>query len=71
MFLNHIPFNFFSGQNGLFVRFSSWYIRFEKHKALKRELAKELMPVAWHRWPDWCVSEDEKKEIDQIFIKEL
>ena len=29
------------------------------------------MPVAWHpkRWWDWCVSEDEKKEI--MFIEEL
>ena len=31
------------------------------------------MPVAWHsnRWWDWCVSEDQKKEIDPMFIKEL
>ena len=31
------------------------------------------MPVAWHpsRWWDWCVSEDEKKEIDPMFIEEL
>ena len=31
------------------------------------------MPVAWHpdKWWDWCISEDEKKEIDPIFIKEL
>ena len=31
------------------------------------------MPVAWHpdRWWDWCISEDEKKEIDPIFIKEF
>ena len=31
------------------------------------------MPVAWHpnRWRDWCVSEDEKKEIDPVFIEEL
>ena len=31
------------------------------------------MPVAWHPngWWDWCVSEDEKKEIDPIFIEEL
>ena len=29
------------------------------------------MPVAWHpkRWWDWCVSEDEKKEI--MFIEEF
>ena len=31
------------------------------------------MPVVWHpnRWWDWCVSEDEKKEIDPMFIEEL
>ena len=27
------------------------------------------MPVAWHvkRWSNWCLSEDEKKEIELIF----
>ena len=31
------------------------------------------MPVAWHlkRWWDWCMSEDEKKEINLMFIEEL
>ena len=31
------------------------------------------MPVAWHsdRWWDWCMSEDEKKEIDPMFIEEF
>ena len=31
------------------------------------------MPVAWHpnKWWDWCMSEDEKKEIDPVFIEEL
>ena len=31
------------------------------------------MPIAWHpsRWWDCCVSEDEKKETDPMFIKEL
>ena len=31
------------------------------------------MPVAWHpnRLWDWCLSEDEKKELDPIFIEEL
>ena len=30
------------------------------------------MVIAWHpkRWWDWCVSEDEKKEIDPMFIEE-
>ena len=31
------------------------------------------MPVGWHpnRQLDWFVSEDEKKEIDPMFIEEL
>ena len=31
------------------------------------------MPVAEHpnKWFDWCVSEDEKKETNLIFIEEL
>ena len=31
------------------------------------------MPVTWHpnRWWDWCVSEDEKKEMDPKFIEKL
>ena len=31
------------------------------------------MDIAWHtdRLWDWCMSEDEKKEIDPMFIEEL
>ena len=31
------------------------------------------MPVAWHlnRWWVWCMSEDDKKQIDPVFIEEL
>ena len=31
------------------------------------------MPVAWYlnRWLYWCMSEDEKKELDPMFIEEL
>ena len=34
---------------------------------------EELMPIAWHpkRWYKFCVSEDKKKEIEQIFTKTL
>ena len=57
----------------ILIRLLSWHIKFEKHKALKKELTEELMPVAWHhnRWWDWCMSEDQKKEIDPMFIEEL
>ena len=55
------------------VRLLAWHTKFEKHKALKKELNREPMPVAWHpnRWWDWCMSEDEKKEIDPMFIEEI
>ena len=55
------------------TRLLAWHIKFEKCKELKKNVTEELMPVAWHpnRWWDWCVSEDEKKEIDPMFIDEL
>ena len=45
----------------------------KKRKKLKKELSEELRPVAWHpsKWWDWCMSEDEKKEIDPMFIEDL
>ena len=62
-------FNFQSNQDSFFVK----HIKFEKCKELKKELSEELMPVVWNpnRWWDWCMSEDEKKEIDPILIEEL
>ena len=37
--------------------------------ACKKGITKELMTVAWHptRWWDWCIPEDDKKEIKPIF----
>ena len=51
------------------VRLLAWRNAFEKRKAFKKEMSKELTLVALHptRWWDWCMSENEKKEIDQIF----
>ena len=51
------------------VKFLSWHIEFEKIKAFKKELNKELMLIVWYptRWCNFCVSEDEKKEIEPIF----
>ena len=41
-----------------------------KRKAQKAQIKKELMSIAWHpsRWWDWCVPEDEKKETEKIFL---
>ena len=55
------------------IRLLAWHIKFEKHNALKKDISEELMPVAWHlnRWQDWCMPEDEKKEIDPMFIEDF
>ena len=55
------------------VRILAWQNKFEKRKLLKKDINKELMPVAWHptRWWDWCMSGDENKEIDPIFTDKV
>ena len=65
--------NFEEDDPVIHVRLLAWHTKFEKRKALKKELNEELMSAAWHpnrRW-DWCISEDEKREIDPMFIEEL
>ena len=39
-----------------------WYNGYQRRKAQKVKIKKELMPTAWHhdRVIDWCMSEDEK-----------
>ena len=36
----------------ILIRLLAWHIKFEKCKALKKKIIKELMPIAWHpkRW---------------------
>ena len=50
-----------------------WYEGYQKRKAQKAQIKKELMPIAWHpsRWWDWCVPEDEKKETVTMWAKIL
>ena len=66
--LNHISlddnFDKYDPDTIVLVRHLAWHIKFEKRKAFKKELNKELIPAAWHpnRWWHWCKSEDEKKE---------
>ena len=47
-----------------------WYEYYKKQKAQRANIKKYLMPTAWHpsRWWDWCVTEDEKKETEEIFL---
>ena len=63
--------NFYEGDpdTTIHVRIVTWRNRFEKRKALKKKIDKELVPVAWHptRGWDWCLSENKKKEVDPIF----
>ena len=45
------------------------YKGYEQRKAQKAKIKEELMSVAWHpdRWWNWCVPEDEKKELEIYF----
>ena len=45
------------------------YKGYKKREAQKASIKKELIPIAWHpsRWWDWCMSEDEKKEIEKLW----
>ena len=55
----------------ILIKLLAWYFKFGKWKALKKELNGEFMPVAWYpnRWWNFCVSGDEKKEIEPIFTE--
>ena len=52
------------------VRLMAWCNTYKQHKACKKELRKELMLVAWNlaRWWNWCIPEDEKKEIEPLLL---
>ena len=56
----------------ILIRLLAWHIKFKKQKVLKN-ISEELIIIAWHPKGRWkiCVSEDEKKEIDPIFIEKL
>ena len=43
--------------------FFQWYNGYQKRKAQKAQIIKELMPIAWHpdRVMGWSASEDEKR----------
>ena len=47
----------------------TWCDAYIKCKTQKAKIKEELMPVAWHpdRWWNWCVPEDEKKELEKYF----
>ena len=47
-----------------------WYDGYDKRKAQKAKIKEELIPIAWHpsRWWDWCVSKDDKKYTEKLFL---
>ena len=49
-------------------KLTEWYEGYKKRKAQKAQIKKELLPIAWHlsRYWDWCVPEDEKREIEKL-----
>ena len=53
------------------VRLLAWHIKFEKLKTLKKKISEELMLIAQHPKKCWnfCVSENQKKEIEPIFTE--
>ena len=53
----------------ILVRLLVWQSKFKKCKALKKYINDELMSIVWHPkiWRYFCMTEDEKKEIEPIF----
>ena len=45
------------------------YDGYQKRKAQKASIKKELTPITWHpsRWWDWCVLKDDKKETEKLW----
>ena len=48
-----------------------WYFGYRKRNAQKAKIKEELLPTAWHpdSVMDWCMSKDEKKEIEKLRLK--
>ena len=46
-----------------------WYNGYKKRRAQKAKIKEELMPIAWHHdhVMDWCMSEDEQKDMEKLW----
>ena len=55
----------------ILIRLLACILNLKNAKHLKQKISEELMPIAWNpkRWWNFCISEDEKKEIEPIFIE--
>ena len=54
----------------ILARILAWHSKLKKRKALKKKISEELMPIVWHlkRWRNFCLPEDEKKEIQPFLL---
>ena len=45
-----------------------WYDSYQKCKAQKAQIKKELIPIVWHpsRWWDWCVPNGGKQDTEKL-----
>ena len=55
----------------ILIRLLASHIEFEKHKALKKIISEELMPIAQHskKWWKFYIQEYKEKEIEPIFTE--
>ena len=76
-FLHHVP-NWFVTRDQIQMwhdkseycdNFFKWYEGYQKQKAQKSKIKKEVLPIAWHpdRVKDWCISEDEKQRVEKLW----
>lgn len=51
----------------------AWRNKLKSYKTLKKDISKELLPVAWHRTGCWncCMSENEKRVIGSVFTDKV
>ena len=46
-----------------------WYNGYKKRRAQKASIKEGILPMTWHRsryW-DWSMSDDEKRDIEQLW----
>ena len=71
--LNDVNFHEDYSETIIHIRLLLCRNKFEKRKAYKKDISKELMPVACYptRLWDWCLLEDEKKGIEPVFTDKV
>ena len=69
---NNLDNNFYDDDSDtiILIRLLAWHSKLKSVKHLKN-ISEELMQIAWHpkRRSNFCMAEDEKKEIELIFTE--